>query len=123
MITEGLELITKDTVTTLTGAVIVTNIITHFVKDYTPEFLDKKIVALLVAAFIMFANQCIFGTFTIQSVYMSFLNSFIVAAAAMGNYEILTKKTKRRIKKDLQLQELNFKEEEQKNEVQKDSNI
>ncbi|AKL94885.1 hypothetical protein CACET_c14210 [Clostridium aceticum] len=104
MIYEGFDLITAEFLRSFTGAVIATNIITHFIKDYTPEFLDKKIVTLFVAAFIMFTNQFVFGAITLKTVYLSFLNSFIVAAAAMGNYEILTTKTKRRAIKELSAQ-------------------
>ncbi|AOY76627.1 hypothetical protein [Clostridium formicaceticum] len=104
MISEGFDLIEADYLMSFAGAVIATNVITHFIKDYMPEFLDKKIVTLFVAAFIMFTNQCIFGTITLKTMYLSFLNSFVVAAAAMGNYEILTTKTKKRVTKDLQNQ-------------------
>ncbi|SDK20933.1 hypothetical protein [Natronincola ferrireducens] len=109
---EGLELITMDVLTTFTGAVLATNIVTHFIKDYTPEFLDKKIVTLIVATFIMFSNQLFLGTISLQTLYLSFLNSFLVATAAVGNYEILTRKTKKRLIKELQ-DEVAFREKEE----------
>lgn len=102
MISEGFDLITVDFLMTFTGAVLVTNIITHFVKDYAPDYLDKKIVTLMVAAFVMFSNELFFGNISLKTMYLGFLNSFMVAAAAMGNYEILTSKTKRRMVKELQ---------------------
>ncbi|SNS03010.1 hypothetical protein SAMN05446037_100311 [Anaerovirgula multivorans] len=102
MVSEGFDLITGDFLMTFTGAVLATNIITHFIKDYTPDYLDKKIITLLVVVSIMFTSELVFGSITMKSVYLDFLNSFMVAAAAMGNYEILTSKTKIRMMKELE---------------------
>ncbi|SET68915.1 hypothetical protein SAMN05660297_03156 [Natronincola peptidivorans] len=112
MISEGIDLITADFLMTFTGAVLATNIITHFVKDYTPDCIDRKIVTLVVAAFVMFSNQLVFHTLSLKSLYLTFLNSFLVATAAMGNYEVLSNKMKRRIEKDLEKEKVLQKEKE-----------
>ncbi len=103
---EGINWITVDFLTTFTGAVFVTNIITHFMKDYMPEKMDKKMLALMVAVFVMITNLFIFDKVSSQNIYLSIINSFFVAAAAMGNYEILTTKTKRALLKETEAKKL-----------------
>ncbi|MDR5658334.1 hypothetical protein RH915_02405 [Serpentinicella sp. ANB-PHB4] len=100
---EGIDFLTNDFITTFAGAVIVTNIVTHFIKDYTPKWIDNKIVTLLVAMIVMLSNQFITGEITFETMYLSFLNAFIVAAAAMGNYEILNSKMiKKKMKEEIE---------------------
>lgn len=95
MLGNSLNYITFDFLRTFTGAVFVTNIISHFLKDYLPESLDSKIITLCVATFITFTNLLVFSQINSETIYLSVINSFFVAAAATGNYEILTKETKR----------------------------
>ena len=102
---EGIEFLTNDFVATFTGAVLATNIITHFIKDFTPKSIDNKIVTLVVAFLILFLNQSIFGELSSETTYLIFLNTFSVAAAAMGNYEILNTKMARRKVKDAKMRE------------------
>ena len=102
---EEISWITIEFLTTLTGAVFVTNIITHFIKDYFSEVLDRKILTLIVAVFVVFCNQLIFGMISGKALYLAVINSFLVASAAMGNYEILTNKMQKRLIKEAQLKE------------------
>ncbi|WP_026476151.1 hypothetical protein [Alkaliphilus transvaalensis] len=101
---ETFSWITFDFLMTFTGAVFVTNIITHFIKDYLPDSIDKKIVTLLTAVVVVLANVVIFDKISLQNVYLAVINAFFVAAAAMGNYEILTTKTKKAMIKELAAQ-------------------
>ncbi|GAB6086976.1 hypothetical protein [Alkaliphilus crotonatoxidans] len=97
MMTEGLNYITSDFLRSFTGAVLITSIITHFVKDYFPESFDYKIITLGIAMIISVANIVIFEEINARSIYLGIINSLLVATAATGNYEILTKQTKRSI--------------------------
>ena len=102
---EELNWITIEFLTTLTGAVFVTNIITHFIKDYFSDILDRKILTLIVAIVVVFCNQLIFGVANGKAFYLATINSFLVATAALGNYEILTNKMQRRINKEAKMKE------------------
>lgn len=97
---EEMTWITIEFLTTLTGAVFVTNIITHFIKDYFSEVLDRKILTLIVACIVVFLNQIVFGAVNGKAFYLAAINSFLVATAAMGNYEILTNKMQKRLMKE-----------------------
>ncbi|SCY03558.1 hypothetical protein [Alkaliphilus peptidifermentans] len=91
-----IDWVTADFLATFYGAVFITNIITHFIKDYMPEGLDKKIITLFVAIFVTLANRLIYAGISISNVYISIINSFLVAAAAIGNYDIIISKMKKR---------------------------
>ncbi len=103
--TEEITWISIEFLTTLTGAVFVTNIITHFLKDYISEVLDRKILTLIVASIVVICNQVIFGVINGKAIYLAVINSFLVASAAMGNYDILTNKMQKRLIKETKLDE------------------
>ncbi len=92
---EGLNYITSDFLRTFTGAVLMTSIITHFLKDYLPESIDQKILTLGIAIVISLSNLFIFEQINRRTFYLAIINSFLIATAATGNYEILTRQTKR----------------------------
>ncbi|KAB3529050.1 hypothetical protein [Alkaliphilus serpentinus] len=78
-----------------TGGVFITNLITHFIKDYFPKSLDKKISTLIVAFIVTLTSNIIMKGISFSLVYLSTINSFLVAAAAMGNYDLLTKRMRK----------------------------
>lgn len=102
---EDITWISIEFLTTLTGAVFVTNIITHFIKDYISEVLDRKILTLIVASIVVICNQLIFGVISGKAIYLAAINSFLVATAAMGNYDILTSKMQKRMIREAEANE------------------
>ncbi|KAB3534451.1 hypothetical protein F8154_08520, partial [Alkaliphilus pronyensis] len=53
-----IDWITTEYLATFYGAVFITNLITHFIKDYMPDALDKKITTLFVA---IIATVAVYG--------------------------------------------------------------
>jgi len=85
------ELMTWTTLGTLAGATAAVLLITQYVKPFLQK-IDTRIIALILSVIILVAVTII-AKGKPEDYGIAILNSFIVASASMGAYEVSFKKT------------------------------
>lgn len=89
------DFLTLDYVATFVGTVVVTMLLVQFLKDL--PFI-KKIPTKYFTFFIALINITIctatFGTFSIQNVYLMFINAVVITFTCTGGYDFTYKKVK-----------------------------
>ena len=80
------EFFTWELLASYAGASLATGIVTNFVKGAFKN-LPTQILAYIIALVVLLAGNAYFGSLTLYSVVLSFLNAVIVATAASGSYD------------------------------------
>lgn len=85
-----LEQFTYTSLSSLTGAVVATVLIVQFLKEFGfPKRLPTRWLVLAVAEGIAIINIVTTGKFMTTDIPLYFLNGLLVAASAMGSWQIL----------------------------------
>lgn len=85
------EFLTWAILGTFAGATGITVLIVQFIKPLSwLQKIDTRIIAYLTALVILVAATLVTGG-TVTDIILAILNAFIVAAAAMGTYEVTFK--------------------------------
>lgn len=84
------EQFTYTSLSSLTGAVVTTVLIVQFLKEFgPPKQLPTRWLVLAVAEGIAIINIVTIGKFVATDIPLYFLNGLLVAASAMGSWQIL----------------------------------
>jgi hypothetical protein len=88
------EFISWELLSTYTGAILMTGILTQFTKNWGfVERIPTQLWAFVLAFFVILcANVFSASVITIGLIFESLFNSVIVAIAAIGGYDVLSKK-------------------------------
>lgn len=85
-----LEFFTSTSLGTLTGAITATVLVVEFLKDFKIfELITTRCLVLVVAEMIMFIACISGGNFVFKDLPIYFLNGLMVAAFAMGSWQIV----------------------------------
>jgi hypothetical protein len=79
---------------TFAGMIIVLNLLVEFFKPLLDKVtkIPTRFLVWFIAIILSVVYQAIAGSFTLESIFLLFLNSIILTLAAMGSYEVTLKK-------------------------------
>lgn len=78
---------------TYAGAVLVTTIVTQFLKGIGPiDRIPTRVFSYVIALIVLLAAQWFNGAWSVQEAALCVLNAVLVSLAANGGYEMLSNK-------------------------------
>ncbi|MEW6425631.1 MAG: hypothetical protein AB1523_12995 [Bacillota bacterium] len=84
------DLFTYDSLGSLTGAVTATVLVVQFLKNLEPfKRFPSRWLALAVAEGVVAVNSIATGHFTLKELPLHLLNGLLVAASAIGSWEVI----------------------------------
>lgn len=84
------NLFTYASMSTLAGAVAATILVVNFIKDARAlKRLSTRYLVLLVAEGVVFLTNFATGTLTLMNIPLCILNGLLVAASAMGSWQVI----------------------------------
>lgn len=89
------DFLTLDYIATFVGTVVVTMLLVQFLKDLPLiKKIPTKYFTFIVALVNILICTATFGTFTLQSVYLVFINAVVITFTCTGGYDFTYKKVK-----------------------------
>ncbi len=74
---------------TFTGVVLAVNVVVQVIKDLPGlTKIPTRLVVLIVSEGIIFGLAAVQNTLNAQAILVNFLNGFVVAASAMGTWQV-----------------------------------
>lgn len=73
---------------TMAGCSIIITLITQVLKNYLPEKIDTKWLALLISTIIGILRMLYIGDYSMDGIISGILNIFVLLASSIGVYEI-----------------------------------
>ena len=84
-----MEFMTIDIFLTVVGCTSVITLLTQVFKQYLPEKIDVKWLALVFSLLVGIIRMCVVKDFSFEGIVIGIMNTILLLAIAIGEYEVV----------------------------------